>query len=91
MDNARKKYVNIEKLSSGDIFPLLDSIESDGEGDTESIMNNSDTEFVAESESVISTNASNATQRTSSQSPSPSIEFTPTYCQSVTCCCHSTY
>ena len=46
----------MEKLSSGDIFALLDSVESNGEGDTENIMNNSDTEFVAESESVISTN-----------------------------------
>ena len=56
MDNARKKYVNIERLSSGDIFVLLDSIESDDEGDIENIMNDSDTEFVAEDESVISTN-----------------------------------
>ena len=56
MDNARKKYVNIERLSSGDIFALLDSIESDDEGDIENIMNDSDTEFVAEDESVISTN-----------------------------------
>ena len=55
MDNARKKYVNIERLSSGDIFALLDSIESDDEGDIENIMNDSDTEFVAEDESVIST------------------------------------
>ena len=54
MDNARKKYVNIERLSSGDIFALLDSIESDDEGNTEH-MNDSDTEFVAEDESVIST------------------------------------
>ena len=56
MDNARKKYVNIERLYSGDIFGLLDSIESDDEGDIENIMNGSDTEFVAEDESVISTN-----------------------------------
>ena len=56
MDNARKKYINIEKLSSGDIFALLDSIQSDDEGDIENIMNDSDTEFVAEDESVISTN-----------------------------------
>ena len=56
MDNARKKYVNTERLSSGDIFALLDSIESNNEGDTENILNNSDTEFVAEDESVISTN-----------------------------------
>ena len=56
MDNAKKKYVNIETLSSGDIFALLNSIESDDEGDIENIMNNYDTEFVAERESVISTN-----------------------------------
>ena len=55
MDNARKKYVNIERLSSGDIFALLDSVESDDEGDIENIMNDSDTEFVTENESVIST------------------------------------
>ena len=55
MDNARKKYVNIERLSSGDIFALLDSIESDDEGDIENIINDSDTEFVPEDESVIST------------------------------------
>ena len=47
MDNARKKYVNIERLSSGDIFALLNSIESDDEGNIENIMNDSDIEFVA--------------------------------------------
>ena len=56
MDNARKKYVNIERLSSGDIFTLLDTIETDDEGDTGNKMNDSDAEFVAEDESVISTN-----------------------------------
>ena len=56
MDNARKKYVNIERLSSGDIFALLGSIETDDEGDTGNKMNDFDAEFVAEDESVISTN-----------------------------------
>ena len=56
MDNARKKYVNIDRLSSGDILALLDSNESDDEGDIENIMNDSDTEFVAGDESEISTN-----------------------------------
>ena len=56
MDNGRKKYVNVERLSSGDIFALLYSIESADEGDTENIKNDSDTEFVAEDESVIYTN-----------------------------------
>ena len=50
MNNAKKKYVNIERLSSGDIFALLGSIENDDEGDIENIMNDSDTEFVAEDE-----------------------------------------
>ena len=56
MDNAKNKYVNVERLSSGDIFVLLDSIESDDEEDIENIMNDSNTEFVAEDESLISTN-----------------------------------
>ena len=56
MDNARKRYFNIESLSSRDIFALLDSTEGDDQGDIENIMNDSDTEFVAEDESIISTN-----------------------------------
>ena len=56
MYNARKKYVNIERLSSSDIFILLDSVERDEDGDIENIMNDSDTEFLAEDESVIFTN-----------------------------------
>ena len=56
MGNAGKKYFNIERLSSGDIFALLDSIENNNEGDIENIMNDSDTEFVVEDESVISIN-----------------------------------
>ena len=35
---------------------MLDSIEIDDEGDIENIMTDSDTEFVTEDESVISTN-----------------------------------
>ena len=35
---------------------MLDSTESDDEGDIENIMNDSDAEFVAEYKSVISTN-----------------------------------
>ena len=56
MGDARKKYVNIKSLSSGDFFALLDLNESDDEGDIENIMNDSDGEFAAEDESVISTN-----------------------------------
>ena len=56
MNNSRKECVKIERLSSGDIFASLDSIESDDEGDIENLMNDSDTEFAAEVESVISIN-----------------------------------
>ena len=56
MNNARKKYINIERLSSGDVLALLYSNESDDEGDIENIMNDSDRKFRAEDESVISTN-----------------------------------
>ena len=58
MDSARKKYVNMERLSRGDIFAWLDLImgqDNDDEGDIENIMNDSDTEFLAEGESAIST------------------------------------
>ena len=53
-DNARKKYINLEKLSSGDISAFLDSIESEDKGEIENITSDSDTDFVAEDESVIS-------------------------------------
>ena len=58
MDSARKKHVNMERLSSGDIFAWLDLImgqDNDDGGDIENIMNDSDTEFLAEGESAIST------------------------------------
>ena len=53
IDNARNKYVNIERLSRGEVFALLDSIQSNDEEDIELIMNDSDTEFVAEDESLL--------------------------------------
>ena len=66
-------------LSSGDISALLDSIESNDEGDIENIMNDSDTEFVAEDESVISTNISRKEEigkfRTSSRSVKPQFFY----------------
>ena len=54
MDNKRKKFINIEQLSSGEIYALLDGIESDEEDDIENLMNDSDTEFVAADETTIS-------------------------------------
>ena len=82
MDNARKKYFNIEKLSSGDIFALLDSIESDDEGDIENIMNDAHTEFVAENKSVISTNTIRK-EKISDQSSSVSVPEAPIHILSI--------
>ena len=38
MDNGRKKFVNVKKLSSGDIYAILESIERDDEGEFENLM-----------------------------------------------------
>ena len=48
--------MSISRGYSGDIFTLLDSIDSEDEEDLENMMSGSDTEFVAEDRSVISTN-----------------------------------
>ena len=56
MGNARKNYTNIKRLFSCDILALLNSIQSDDKGDIENTTNISDTKFVGEDESVISTN-----------------------------------
>ena len=56
MDNARKKYGDIEMWSNGDIFVMLDTIESDDEGYIENTAIDSHTVFAAEDGSVISTN-----------------------------------
>ena len=61
MHNAKTKDVNMDKLSSGDIFALFDSVESDDEGDSENIMN--DTSGQDEP------NSAPATHRTCCQSP----------------------
>lgn len=53
-DNLRNKYVNAEKLSSGNIYVLLYSIKNDDEGKTENLMNDSGTEFLVENETVVS-------------------------------------
>ena len=52
----QERSMSISRGYSGDIFTLLDSIDSEDEEDLENMMNGSDTEFVAEDRSVISTN-----------------------------------
>lgn len=53
MDNARMRYVSIKNFSSGNIYALLDSTGSSDQGEIEKLMNNSNTEFLAEDETII--------------------------------------
>ena len=55
MDNTRKMSTSRGYLLVI-FFALFDSVKSDDDGGIENIMNDSDTGFVAEVESVISTN-----------------------------------
>ena len=41
--NKRKKYINISKSSSEEIYAVLDKIESDLEEDIDQLVNDSDT------------------------------------------------
>ena len=94
MDNARKKYVNIERLSSGDIFAFIESFESVDEVNIENVVTYSDTEFVAEDESVISTYIIRK-EKIGDQSSSVSFPEASMYIQlvfqSVAFTCHSAY
>lgn len=48
MNNVRKKHVHItEKTYSGEIFAILDEIESDYGDNVDNAMDDSDTEFIA--------------------------------------------
>ena len=49
MENKRKKYIRIESdISNNELLPMLDGIDSGRESDVESILNDSDTEFVSD-------------------------------------------
>ena len=49
--NGRKRYFHIdENASSEQIYSLLDDVESDEKNDIDNLMNDSDTEFIAEEE-----------------------------------------
>lgn len=48
MKTARKKYVNISKMSSDEICALLETVDSECEEDIDNVLNDSDTEFKAE-------------------------------------------
>ena len=47
--NNRKKYIHIDReTGSNEIFAMLDKIESETESDTESYLEDSDTEYIAD-------------------------------------------
>ena len=49
--NGRKRYFHIDKnVSSGQMYALLDDAESADEDNIDNLMNDSDTEFIAEEE-----------------------------------------
>ena len=49
--NGLKKYFDIDKNISGkQIYALLDNVDSDKEEETENLINDSDTEFIADEE-----------------------------------------
>ena len=49
MENKRKKYIRIKSdVSNDELFAMLDGIDSGGESDVDSLLNDSDTEFVSD-------------------------------------------
>ena len=56
-DNNRKKYFHIDSGTASDvIFAILDDVMSDDEEDIDNLMNDSDTEFIADENVDLSTN-----------------------------------
>ena len=77
--NSRKRYLHIhENASSEQILALLDDVESADEDDIDNLMNDSDTEFIAEEE--ITQAAS--TQDTSLTTPEANLHVVPSDNQS---------
>ena len=77
--NGRKRYCHIdENASSEQIYALLDDVESAGKDDIDNLMNDSDTEFIADEE--ITQAAS--TQDTSLTIPEANLHVVPSENQS---------
>ena len=77
--HGRKRYFHIdENAGSEQIYSLLDDVESDDKNDIDNLMNDSDTEFIAEEE--IAQVAS--TQDTSLTTPEANLHVVPSDNQS---------
>ena len=69
MNNNRKLYFHIDSGTSADqIFALLDIAHCDNEDETEKLMNDSDTEFIAPEDIKLTGNRENASVLTSEAS-----------------------
>ena len=71
---GRKRYFHIdENASSVQIYALLDDVESPDENDIDNLMNDSDTEFIAEEEITLAA----STQDTSLTTPETNLHVVP--------------
>ena len=79
MTNSRKRYLHIhENASSEQILALLDDVESADEDDIDNLMNDSDTEFIAEEEIT----QASTTQDTCLTTPEANLHVVPSDNQS---------
>ena len=77
--HGRKRYFHIdENASSEQIYALLDDVEGDDKNDTDNLMNDSDTEFIAEEELTQAA----STQDTSLTTPEANLHVVPSDNQS---------
>ena len=72
--NGRKSYFHIdENASSEQMYALWDDVESPDENDIDNLMNDSDTEFIAEEEITLAA----STQDTSLTTPETNLHVVP--------------
>ena len=77
--NSRKKYFHIDgKASNEQIYALLDDVDSADENDIDNLINDSDTEFIAEEEITQAAR----TQDTSLATPDANLQVVPSDNQS---------
>ena len=77
--NSRKRYFHIdENASSEQIYALLDDVEGDDKNDTDNLINDSDTDFIAEEEPTQAT----STQDASLTTPEANLHVVPSHNQS---------
>ena len=60
MNNNRKRHFDIDSdTSTGQVFTLLDTVQSNNEDETDELMNGFDTEFIAPEEIKLTDNQGN--------------------------------